>query len=236
MERQADWKASSALACYVTLFAGIIVASVIVAFIMIGLRLDFDNLPFPSSLLSLPVTEGLILGVTLLFARQNGANLKQLGLKKPQVKTLVLVTIAAFLLILLALSLSVIEEIVLGPDPNANELLAALLPQDVLQLVLLVGISIFLVGPAEELAFRGFIQRGLENSFGKIVGLLFASVLFGFLHGLNSLRAIIPVTIISVILGYIWQKTGYDTTSVAWMHGLYDAVTITLAYFATVYV
>ena len=95
---------------------------------------------------------------------------------------------------------------------------------------LLIGISIFLVGPAEELAFRGFIQRGLENSYGKILGLTLTSVMFGMLHGLNSPRAIIPVTILSLFLGYTWQKTEYNTTACAWMHGLYDAITITLAY------
>jgi hypothetical protein len=43
------------------------------------------------------------------------------------------------------------------------------------------------------------------------------------------------VTIISIFLGYVWQKTDGNTTGVAWMHGLYDAITITLAYVASVY-
>jgi len=230
MENKSSWKASAAIACYVTLFTGILVASIIIVMITLVLGIDYQELPFPSSLLSLPITEGLILGITLFFMKQKGSTIKDLGLKMPRLKTILIVSFAAILLIFLAFFISIIEELVLGPDPLAEELLTALLPQNSFQLFLLIGISIFLVGPAEELAFRGFIQRGLENSYGKIPGLMLTSVMFGMLHGLNSPRAIIPVTILSLFLGYTWQKTEYNTTACAWMHGLYDAITITLAY------
>jgi uncharacterized protein len=232
MENQASWKASAAVACYVTVLVGILVGSILVVTVILGLGIDYQELTFPSSLLSLPITEGIIFAVTLFFARQKGATLRDLGLKKPSLKTILTVTAAAILLIFIAASISVVEEAVLGPDPMQEELLYALLPQDTFQLLLLVGISIFLVGPAEELAFRGFIQRGFENSYGKTAGLVIASLLFGVLHGLNSLRSIIPVTVLSLFLGYIWQKTNYNTTACAWMHGLYDAITITIAYLA----
>jgi len=236
MKAQSGWRASIAIFCYVSLIVGIFFGSIIVALIVFCLGIDFQELSFPASLISLPITEGLILGITFFFAKHKGANLQKLGLKKPRLKTMLIVSVVAVLLILLAGTISVFEEIVLGPDPMAEDLLTVLLPRDSFQLVALVGISIFLVGPAEELAFRGFIQRGFENSFGKMSGLLIASLLFGILHGLNSPRAIIPVTVISLILGYVWQKTDGNTTACAWMHGLYDAVTITLAYLASVYV
>jgi membrane protease YdiL (CAAX protease family) len=116
----------------------------------------------------------------------------------------------------------------------AEELTNAVLPRNLLQLIALVGLSMALVGPAEELAFRGFVQRGFENSFGKAGGLLFASILFGLLHGLNSLRAIIPVSVVSLVLGYVWQKTDGNTTTLAWMHGLYDSIAFIVSYFAFV--
>jgi membrane protease YdiL (CAAX protease family) len=230
MENQSNWKASAAIACYITLFMGILVASIIIVMITLLLGIDYQELSFPSSLLSLPITEVLILAITLFFTKQKGSNLKALGLKKPSLKTILIVSVAAILLIFLAIGISIIEELILGPDPLAEELLTALLPKNIFQLLLLIGFSVFLVGPAEELAFRGFIQRGLENSYGKIPGLILASAMFGMLHGLNSPRAIIPVFILSLFLGYTWQKTEYNTTACAWMHGLYDAITITLAY------
>jgi len=234
MENQPFWKARTAFVCYLVLFAGILIGSIIIAIVLLGMGLDFQELTFPSALIALPINEGIILGVTLLFAKQNGAGLKQLGLKKPSLKIIVIASCAAILLLLLAGSISVIEEVILGPDPEAELLIDAILPRDSLQFIALIGISLALVGPAEELAFRGFVQRGFEASFGKTAGLLIASILFGLLHGLNSLRSIVPVTVVSLFLGYVWQKTDGNTTASAWMHGLYDATAIAIAYFAAV--
>ena len=234
MENQPFWKARTAFVCYLVLFAGILIGSIIIAIVLLGMGLDFQELTFPSALIALPINEGIILGVTLLFAKQNGAGLKQLGLKKPSLKIIVIASCAAILLLLLAGSISVIEEVILGPDPEAELLIDAILPRDSLQFIALIGISLALVGPAEELAFRGFVQRGFEASFGKTAGLLIASILFGLLHGLNSLRSIVPVTVVSLFLGYVWQKTDGNTTASAWMHGLYDAIAIIITYFAYV--
>jgi membrane protease YdiL (CAAX protease family) len=232
MENNSGWKAKISFACYLALGGGILLGAFIVVFIFLGMRLDYQELTFPSALISLPINEGIILVITFLFARYKGADMKKLGLKKPSLKILLLVSIGAILLLLLAGAISAVQEFVLGPDPLAKELNDAIMPRNMLQLISLVGLSMVLVGPAEELAFRGFVQRGFENSFGKAVGLLIASVLFGLLHGLNSLRAIIPVTVVSLALGYVWQKTNGNTTTSAWMHGLYDAIALGIAYFA----
>jgi membrane protease YdiL (CAAX protease family) len=240
MENQSFWKAKTAFLCYLTLAAGLIVGSFIVAIILLGLGVNLQDLQelqkltFPVALVSIPITHGIILAITLLFARYKGASLRELGVKKPSLKIIVIVSFAAVVLLFLAASISLVQETVLGPDLQAELLTETLLPRDLLQLIALIGLFIALVGPAEELAFRGFVQRGFENSFGKTIGLVIASVLFGLLHGLNSLRSIIPVTVVSLFLGYIWQKTEGNTVASVWMHGLYDAIAIAVTYFASV--
>ena len=236
MENQPFWKAKSATLCYITLAAGLILGSIIVALIIIGLKIDsteLQKMTFPLALISLPVTEGIILTITLLFARYKSAGLRELGLKKPSLKTMAKLSLAAVLLLFLAASISAVQESFFGTTPDAEDLVYAILPRDVIQLIALVGISIALVGPAEELAFRGFVQRGFENSFGKTTGLVISSVLFGLLHGLNSEYSIIPVTVVSLFLGYIWQKTDGNTVVSAWVHGLYDALAIALVFFGS---
>jgi membrane protease YdiL (CAAX protease family) len=234
MENQPFWKAKTAFLCYISLVAGLVVGGIIMFIIRFGLGLGFQELTFPVALISLPITEGIILGITLLFAKQEGANLRNLGLKKPSLRIIVIVSFAAVLLLFLAGSIFSVEEFVLGPAPDAEVLEGALMPKDAVQLVALLSISIALVGPVEELAFRGFVQRGFENSFGKTAGLLIASILFGLLHGLNSLYSILPVTVVSLFLGYVWQKTDGNTAASAWMHGIYDAIAIAITYFAYV--
>lgn len=234
-EHQSIWKAKTAILCYISLAAGIILGSLIVAAILLGFGLDSQNLQemsFPLAFISIPITEGLILTITFIYAKYKGASLRDLGLKKPRLKIIVLVSFAAVLLLLLAGSIGSVEETVFGPEPDAQNLTYAVLPRNGIQLIALLAISIALVGPAEELAFRGFVQRGLENSYGKMAGLIFASILFGLLHGLNSFYSILPVTVVSLFLGYVWQKTGGNTIASAWLHGLYDAIAIAISYFA----
>lgn len=233
MENQPFWKARTAVLCYITLAAGVLLGSIIVAIILLGLKIDsleLQKMTFPLALISLPITEGIIITITLLFARYKGASLKELGVKKPNLKTMAIMSFAAILLLFLAASISVVQESFFGTTPDAENLAYAILPRDEIQFIALIGISIALVGPAEELAFRGFVQKGFENSFGKTAGLVIASVMFGLLHGLNSEYSILPVTVVSLFLGYIWQKTDGNTVVSAWVHGLYDAMAIAIAF------
>lgn len=234
MENQFDWKAKLALACYLALAVGILMGSIVTGLLLLGMGFDYQDLPFPLSLLAIPINHSIMLGITLLFAKCKGASLGKLGLKKTSLRILIIVSFSAVLLFLLAIGISIIEEVVLGPDPTAELLAKSLTPRDLFQLIAMISLFLSLVGPIEELAFRGFVQKGFENSFGKMKGLVIASVLFGLLHGLNSLRVIVPIFAISLVLGYVWQKTSGNTTASALMHGTYDSIGITIAYFATV--
>jgi hypothetical protein len=237
MDNQSEWRAKIAFACYLALIGGILLGSLISGLILLGMIGDYrdlSELSFPIALISLPINETIILGVTLLFARYKGASLKGLGLKKTSFRVLTIVSVVAVPLFLLGVSISVGEEMIFGPDPMAKDVEMAVIPRDALQLVTMIIFALVLVGPCEELAFRGFVQRGFENSFGKTNGLLIASVLFGVMHGLNTLYAIVPVIAVSLVLGYVWQRTGGNTIASALLHGVYDSIAIATAYFLTV--
>jgi len=210
-------------------------ARFVVGLVLLGMGIIYvENLPFPVALISIPVNEALIVVITLLFARHKGASLKDLGLKKASFRILMIVSVVAVPLLLLGVGISVGEEMVFGSDPTEEQVEWALMPRDSFQLVAMVALSLVLVGPCEELAFRGFVQRGFENSFGKMWGLLVSSVLFGLLHGLNTPYAVIPVFVVGLMFGYVWQRTGGNTTATALMHGVYDAIAIAIAYYFSI--
>ncbi len=234
MDNQSRWTARLAFACYLTLIGGILAGSFIVTLALLGASIDPLNPPFPIAFISLPVNEAIILGVTLLFARYRRATLKELGLKKASFKVLTIVSLVAVPLFLIGVGVSVGEEMAFGPDPTSELLEKYVTPRDSFQLVALIVLSLVLVGPCEELAFRGFVQRGFENSFGKTNGLLITSGLFALIHGLNTLYAIVPVFAVSLVLGYVWQRTGGNTTASALTHGVYDSIALAAAYFLTV--
>ena len=231
---QSEWRARIALACYFALVGGILLGSIIVGLVLFGMRIDYLDLPFPIALISLPVNEGIFLGVTLLFARYKDASLEELGLKKVSLRILAIVSVLAVFLFLIGVGISIGEEIVFGPDPTGELVAKLVMPRDSFQLVAMIALSLVLVGPCEELAFRGFVQKGFENSFGKMKSLLIASVLFGLLHGLNTLYAIVPAFVGGLVLGYVWQQTGGNTTASALMHGINNSIAIATAYFLTV--
>jgi membrane protease YdiL (CAAX protease family) len=227
------WRAKPALVCYFALVGGIFMGSIILRLILLGIGIEYPDSPFPITLIATPVNEFIILGVTLLFARYKSASFKELGLKKVSFRILAIVSVLAVLLYFVGLIVFVGEEIVFGSDPTSELYAKLVMPSDSFQLVVMIGFHLVLVGPCEELAFRGFVQKGFENSFGKMKGLLIASVLFGLLHGFNTLYVIFPTFVGGLLLGYVWQQTGGNTTASAMMHGVNNAVSITIAYFLT---
>ena len=72
------------------------------------------------------------------------------------------------------------------------------------------------VAMGEEALFRGYLQSELEERFGKQLGWLTASALFGALHFLNGtttkerIAASLSALTGGLVLGYFYQKEGYS--------------------------
>ena len=118
-----------------------------------------------------------------------------------------------FLIALTGIFLGTIEYTILQPKP----LIAVLDP------VTLITASIILIistGFAEELLFRGILQKNAENVFGTIVGLLYTALLFTALHiGWNSFNDLIFVFSVALFYGIAFQKTR-SIVGITLSHGL----------------
>jgi membrane protease YdiL (CAAX protease family) len=78
----------------------------------------------------------------------------------------------------------------------------------VVTIILASVILLISTGFAEELIFRGIIQKNAENVLGNIWGLIYASVLFTVLYiGWQSNVEIIFIFFVSIFYGYIFQRT-----------------------------
>jgi len=103
-------------------------------------------------------------------------------------------------------------------------------------LLVVAVLSILLVGPAEELLFRGAIQGRLRESFGPAAAIVGASVLFGSIHLVavvgtlgQSLVSVGLITVVSLVLGYVYERTR-NVVVPALVHGFYNATLLTLTY------
>lgn len=101
--------------------------------------------------------------------------------------------------------------------------------------VVLIVLSLVLVGPAEELLYRGVVQttfKGAVGTPGAIVatGLVFASIhLFGITGTLEARIASIGVVfVLALFLGALYELTD-DLVVPAVVHGLYNATTFAIA-------
>ena len=127
-----------------------------------------------------------------------------------------------------------------------NNLTTGFLPMDIPSLIVLSIIMILIIGTSEEILFRGFMQKGLERRLGSKMGILLTAFLFSMIHVLgfllialdsplviliSFLLSFFPYFSISIMLGlmYHWRKE--NLIAVVITHGVYDVLTITLAFF-----
>jgi membrane protease YdiL (CAAX protease family) len=99
--------------------------------------------------------------------------------------------------------LSAINEMILGQQPGAEYIQRAFTIASPFEAVLLLSAIIFVVAPVEEFVSRGFIQQGLERSFGKLKGLVLASLFFSVMH--LNLWSILPLMLLGMMLGSVFR-------------------------------
>ncbi|MEE6211308.1 type II CAAX endopeptidase family protein [Salarchaeum sp. III] len=105
----------------------------------------------------------------------------------------------------------------------------------------LILASFLLIGPGEELLFRGVIQGTLRKHFSAPAAILLASGAFAPLHItalIGDLQAgLVTIAVLflpSLAFGYAYEKTD-NLVVPALAHGLYDAFLFAMLYLATAY-
>ena len=231
-ENQPKWGAETAIAAALTITATVFIVHSIFGFGIIRFTSWHIELHsnFTRNMIVVPIIEVLILAETMLFARHKHAGLNDLGLVRTTPKTLARVLPALMALYLSTVVVTFVLTNVFGPDSMAEAFTVEAMPKGPSQLVAYLIIYMVLVGPAEELAFRGFVQKGLENTFGELKGLLIASVLFGLPHIINYPYNAATAAATGLVLGYVWQKTGQNTTATAVLHGTFNSIGVILVY------
>jgi membrane protease YdiL (CAAX protease family) len=105
------------------------------------------------------------------------------------------------------------------------------------QLVLyLIPLAILVVGPSEELLFRGAIQGVLRRAYAPVPAIVIASALFGVAHvfalsgsGTGVLVYIVVTFVLGCILGYVYERTD-NLVVPALIHGVYNAILFSMLY------
>ncbi len=168
MGSEHGWTARSALACYFSLAGGIILGAFVLIFLLLifGFSPNGEDLGFPIVILATPINELIILGITVLFARNKGADFNDLGWKKASLGILVIASILTIPLFFSAVGISVLEETLFGPDPGLEGFEAQVMPRNGFQLIILVIFSLVLVGHAKRWPLEGSFKKALKIHLG----------------------------------------------------------------------
>jgi hypothetical protein len=81
----------------------------------------------------------------------------------------------------------------------------------------------------EEVLFRGIVLRGFAASYGKALGLLYSSLLFGLVH-LNPWQ-FVPAVVLGLFLGALYLRSGTVVMPIA-AHALYNGTLVVLSRFS----
>ena len=217
------------LVAYVNIPAGLTLEGIILFGLLVNSSLDvsYNYAVMLRSMMILPMIRIIGLSIPLmqiqplywfpiiavpLFAasytimKNQGLSRKHVGLIVGNLKVQVLVAMTGIFL-------GTIEYTILQPKP----LIATLDPFTLITAAIILIVS---TGFAEELLFRGILQKNAENFLGPGLGLLYTALLFTALHiGWHSFHDLIFVFCVALFYGITFQKTR-SIVGVTFSHGI----------------
>jgi len=83
-------------------------------------------------------------------------------------------------------------------------------------------LMIFIIGPGEELFWRGFLQRRLQNKSGKYLGFVLATGIYTLVHiGSGNVMLVLAAGVCGLFWGYLYLRYGSITLNMV-SHTLWD--------------
>lgn len=215
---------------------GLGVGLALVVAVSLGAAVGGVELPLVWALvLSLVLMQGVAFGgVALGYLALRGRSLSWVGVRLPSFRD-ALVVVTGYALALVAAIAGAAAVALTGVQAGRNQVAdVALESPDVL--LLLIPASFLLVGPGEELLFRGVVQRRLRETFGPVSGVVLASVVFAGVHfvaltgGVGARAVSIGILLFpSLVFGTVYELTD-NLVVPALVHGGYNATLFSILY------
>lgn len=128
-------------------------------------------------------------------------------------------------------------------EPSETE--ANITVGDIFALIVMILMMILVVGPCEEILFRGFMMKGLTRTLGKNLSLFLTAFIFAIIHLVVVFVYIIidpvlfvilfvylfaPYIAISIMLGLLFNWRGENLIACVVCHGVYNSIVVTISF------
>ena len=175
-------------------------------------------------------------GVALGYLRQRGYEWgdiqSYLGIRIPSLRELGVV-IAGYVGIIVSLIVVSIIATLFLPEPAQNEgAQTAIENPDIIPIMIVM--MLLVVGPFEELLYRGVVQNRLRENFDVFPAIAIASAIFAAVHVIalagDLVGMLVTITILffpATIFGYVYEYTG-NLVVPALLHGIHNSVLLSL--------
>lgn len=160
-----------------------------------------------------------------------------LGVRWPSLRELGVIVAGYLALIVLLIIVAAIAQVLL-PEPAENEGAAAIADADnTLVYVGAIAMMFLVVGPCEEILYRGVVQNRLRETLSPAPAILVASAIFAAVHVIalaGSLVAMLTtITILfvpAIVLGVVYEYTG-NIVVPSLLHSIHNSILITILFF-----
>ncbi len=181
----------------------------------------------------LGVLEILLVVPPIHYIRSRGLSLRSIGIKvrKPAREIALGVMVGGLMIILNIVMSWALYQIPGIPVPDDSSMFSAVTISDVIALSL---VMMLIVGPTEEILYRGFLQRRLETYYYgrhrdfRLWSLVVTSFIFALTH--LDLAGLGIRFVLGLILGYFAQKQEYSLLGPSVAHGLNNTLIIVLSF------
>jgi membrane protease YdiL (CAAX protease family) len=220
---------------------GILVSGVLaVGTVLVLLFAGFEVGPLSRIVISLVVGTGIGFGgVALGYLRYRSMGIEYIGfdIGIPSLRSGIVV-VAGLILAFVGVAIgswlvSVIDMILMGTEVQpAQNAVTRIARDNPAVLLVLIPASYLLIGPGEELLFRGVVQGRIREAFGPAAGVILASAVFAAIHFtaltggsgvVGRLATIVVLFLPSLVFGTAYELTDNLVVPIL-IHGTYNAI------------
>jgi hypothetical protein len=235
------------IAIVTALFLGVLgpVVALLGGGVVLGLNAVTGGLSLPVNLVLTLVLGQYVAfgGLSIAYLTWRGLDragiVAYLGVRRPSLKEIGLVIGGWALILVTIMAVSLLVQLI-GTEPAANQS-AELAMQNPAIIPLLIAASFLVIGPSEEILYRGVVQGRLRETLSPVPAILIASAIFAAIHvialtgGASARLTTISILFLpSLVFGAVYEYTE-NLVVPALLHGLHNAVIFTVLYVSIAY-